>query len=221
MSFQVIQVWNDQTGCKWWWIWHFWVNYSLQCAHTIRNACSSTFYFLLTSCLILYLSLSLFPFVFSPSLIFSPPFTHTRKNTSTKTSGNSWLCTDPGLCCYENRFATVRSLFTCLQVWTYRIVTLCARTLQPYWWCLNSRVNTSLTKANSIQYPRQQGFHTKLLLSWTLGLRWPESICSTQPSEQMQWEGSTTFVPANHQCSFDFEVHFTANDGPYNPVTSC
>lgn len=160
---------------------------------------------------------SVFPFVFSP-LVFSPPFTHTIKTPLQNSTGCALIL---ACCGCENRFATVWSLFTCLQVWTYRIVTSCARTLQPYWWCLNSRVNKSLTKVNSIQYPREQGFHTKLLLSWTLGLRWPESICSTQPSELVQWEGGTTFVPAYHQCSFDFEVHFIANDRPYNPVTNC
>lgn len=167
--------------------------------HTIKNASSSTFpptfNFLSSS---LCHCLSMFPFVFY-SLGFLSTFHTYKKNTPAKTSGTSWLFIDPGLYGCEHRFAMTWSLFTCLQVWTYRMGTSCASTLQPFRWFLNSRVNKSLNKVNSIQYPREQGFYTELLPSWTLCLRRPESI-SDLPNQCNKKEGQP--VLSNHQCSF-------------------
>ncbi len=85
---------------------------------------------------------SVFPFVFSP-LVFSPPFTHTRKNTSTKLH-----CCASILACVVVKIDLRWSISVHMSAsLDYRIVTSCARTLQPYWWCLNSRVNKSLTKS--------------------------------------------------------------------------
>lgn len=114
--------------------------------------------------LYLYLWLSMFPLILY-SLGFLFTFHTYKKNTPAKTSGNFWLFIDPGLCGCENRFAMAWSLFTCLQAWTHRMETSCASTLQPFRWFLNSRVNTIFTEVNSIQYPRQQDFHTEFQTS--------------------------------------------------------